>query len=75
MLNFQLDEKTLILFLILFINIVDKDYEKLFDNLKKLLKDDGVILINKHYSNKNLSGLPFYKFFRMKLTNIKKFFF
>ena len=74
-LNLELDEKVdIILFFNSFFYIRDKDYEKLFDNLKKLLKDDGVSLINKHYSYKKVD-YSFYKTFRMKLTNIKKYFF
>lgn len=74
-LNLELEEKVdVILFFNSFFYLTDNHYEKLFYKLKKLLKDDGVILINKNYSSKK-EEYPFYKTLKMKLFNIKKYFF
>ena len=74
-LNLKLKEKIdVILFFKSFFYLPDEHYEKLFDNLKKLLNYDGIILINKHYSSKKVD-YSFYRTFKMKLSNIKIYYF
>lgn len=64
----------IIIFFNSFFYLPDNDYEKCFSNLKKLLKYDGIILINKHSSDKKRSYSSF-QILKIKLSNIKKYLF
>ena len=63
-----------VLFFNSFFYIPEKDYEKLFNNLKMILSDDGIILINKHFTGKKIN-YSLLDIFWIKLINIKTYFF
>ena len=72
--NLKLDKKLdVILFFNSFAYIPDNEYYDLFSSLKNSLNEDGVILVNKHSSNKNLE-FSFYQIIKIKLSNIKRYF-
>ena len=73
-LNLKVDKKLdVIIFFNSFFYIPDNEYLDLFKNLKKILNQNGVIFVNKHFSNREKNFGPI-ELIRIKLFNLKTYF-